>query len=109
MKNKLLLLIGVFTLFSLSIASAKSYEIVFSRPARIGDTQLAAGKYNLKVDGSQTTFTSADNGKSLKTTAKVETSDKKFDQTEVKVKQDANGERVESIRLQGSKSELHFN
>ena len=109
MKKRFLCLIGVLTLFALSIASAKTYEIVLSSPAKVGNTQLAAGRYDLKVKGPEATFINVADGKSVKLTAKVETSDRKFDQTEVKMIKDANGERVESIRLEGSKSELRFN
>ena len=63
MTTKSLLFIG--TLALASIASAKSYDIVLSAPAKAGAVQLSAGEYSLKVQGSNAVFTNVDTGKSF--------------------------------------------
>jgi hypothetical protein len=107
MTNRLLL-VGALALASLSLASAKSYDITLTQAAKAGSAQLAAGQYRLKIDGSNAIFTNLDNNKSVTVPVKVENAAKKFDQTAVDTT-DANGtSKVESIELGGSTTKLGF-
>ena len=107
MTNRLLL-VGALALASLSLASAKSYDITLTQAAKGGSVQLAAGQYRLKVEGSNAVFTNVDNNKSVTVPVKVESAEKKFDQTAIDTK-DANGSpTVEAIELGGSTTKLEF-
>jgi hypothetical protein len=102
MTSKSLLLIG--TLALAGIASAKSYDIVLSAPAKAGSVQLAAGEYSLKVQGSNAIFTNVETGKSVTAAVKVENGAKKFEQTAV----DSTGNQIKSIELGGSNTMLEL-
>jgi hypothetical protein len=107
MTNRLLL-VGALALASLSLASAKSYDITLTQAAKAGSAQLAAGQYRLKIDGSNAIFTNVDSNKSVTVPVKVENAAKKFGETAVDTT-DANGtSTVESIELGGSTTKLGF-
>ena len=108
MTNRLLL-VGALALASLSLASAKSYDITLTQAAKAGSVQLTAGQYRLKVKGSNAVFTNVDNNKSVTVPVKVESAEKKFDQTAIDTT-DADGTpKVESIELGGSTTKLSSN
>jgi hypothetical protein len=100
MTSKSLLFIG--TLALAGIASAKSYDIVLSSPAKAGSVQLAAGEYSLKVKGNSAVFTNVETGKSVSAPVKVENATKKFDQTAV----DSTADQITAIELGGSTTKL---
>jgi hypothetical protein len=107
MTNRLLL-VGALALASLSLASAKSYDITLTQAAKAGSVQLAAGQYRLKVDGSNAVFTSVDGNKSVSVPVKVESAEKKFDQTAVETNDSNGASKVEAIELGGSTTKLEF-
>ncbi len=105
---KTLFLAGVLSLASLTVASAKSYEIVLSAPTKVGAVQLKPGQYTLKVQGSNAVFTSLDTNKSYTTPVKVENGDTKFDSTKVQSAKQGDTDQVNEIDLGGSKTKLGF-
>jgi len=105
---KKLLAIGALTLFSLSILSAKTYQITITAPTKAGSAQLKPGEYRLKVDGSNATFTDVNSSKSVTTPVNVENGDKKYDDTRVQITRDGDTDRMEDIELGGSKTKLEF-
>lgn len=105
---KKLLAIGVLTLSSLSLLSAKTYEILISAPTKAGSVQLKAGQYTVKVEGSNAIFTEVKSSESFTTPVQVETGDKKFDDTKIQRTKDGNTDRLEEIQLGGSKTKLEF-
>jgi len=107
MKNRLFL-VGALTLASLSLASAKTYDIILTQPSKAGNVQLAAGEYRLKLQGSNAVFTNLDSNKSVSVPVKVENAAKKFDQTAVDTTQSNGSATVESIELGGSTTKLGF-
>ncbi|SPE38545.1 conserved exported hypothetical protein [Candidatus Sulfopaludibacter sp. SbA6] len=110
---KKLLATGVLTLFSLSLLSAgtpraKSYEITIVSLTKAGSVQLKPGQYKVKVEGSNAIFTDVNSSKSVTTPVKVETGDKKFDDTTVQITKDGDTNRLDEIGLGGSKTKLEF-
>ena len=105
---KKFLVVAGLALSSLTVVSAKTYDIVLSNPTKVGSVQLKPGQYKLKVDGSNAVFTDANSSKSFTTPVKVETGDKKFDDTRVQSTKDADGDRINQIDLGGSKTKLGF-
>jgi hypothetical protein len=105
---KKLFLTGVLCLASLSIVSAKSYDIVLSTPTKAGSVQLKPGQYRLKVEGAKATFTQVDTDKSFTTEVKVQTVEKKFDQTKVGTTKDGEDNKIQDIELGGSTTRLEF-
>ena len=108
MTKKSLLWVGTLALFSLAVASAKSYDIALPSPAKVGTTQLAAGKYTLKVEGSNAVFKNLDNGKTVTVAFQSESVAKKYDQTAVGMSEQKDGEHLKFIELGGSKTKLEF-
>ena len=104
---KKLLVVGLMSLASLSILSAKTYSITVSNTVKVGGVELKAGQYKLKVDGSNAIFTDT-NQKTVTTPVKVEEADKKFDTTRVQSTKDGDTERMQEIDLEGSKTKLTF-
>jgi len=105
MKLKSLIAIGVF---GLSMLSAKSYEIILDNAAKAGNLDLKAGKYNVNVDASKVCFTDVNSGKSVETTAKIVSSDKKFDSTMIDTKQVNGATQIDEIDLGGTKTKVQF-
>ena len=105
---KKLFVVGLLSLASLAILSAKTYTITVSNPTKVGSVQLKAGQYKLKVEGSNAIFTDVNNQKSVTTPVKVETGDKKVDSTRVQSTKDGDAERIQEIDLGGSKTKLTF-
>ena len=106
--KKSLLLIGLLSLSSLSFAGTKAYELTLGSPAKVGALQLAPGHYKVKLDGGTAVFTDTRTQKSVSTAVKVETSAKKFSDTIVDSVKDGAADRVESIKLGGSTTQLDF-
>ncbi len=108
MTAKSFLIVGAMGLMSMGIASAKSYDVVLSSPAKAGNTELKAGEYKLKVEGSQAVFTDVETSKSLSAPAKVENGNKKFEQTVVETSTGSGMDQLNAIELGGSTTKLEF-
>ena len=106
--KKTSLLIGVFALASLAFAGGKTYNVTLSKAAKVGSLQLVAGNYQLKVDGANAVFTEVETSKSFTTPVKVESTDKKFDTTQVNASKEGGTDVVKDIELGGSKTKLDF-
>lgn len=100
--------IGVLTLSSLCILSAKTYQITITSLTKAGTVQLKAGQYTLKVQGNNAVFTSLDNDKSYTVPVKVEAAGAKFDDTQVQSTKDGDTEKIQEIDLGGSTTKLGF-
>ena len=105
---KKLILAGVLSLASLTIVSAKSYEIVLSSPTKVGTVQLKPGQYTLKVQGSNAVFTEVETSKSFTTPVKVENGNTKFDETKIQSSKQGDTDQIQEIDLGGSKTKLGF-
>jgi hypothetical protein len=108
MKLRSLLLTGALALSSISLLSAKSYDIILSSPAQAGSLHLAAGEYTVKVQGTNAVFTKVDSGKKVTAPVKVEKTGKKFDYTAVESTNVNGTEQVKGIELGGSTTLLQF-
>jgi len=108
MTSKSLILAGALALSTLCIANAKTYEITLAAPTKVGNVQLKAGQYRLKVDGSNATFTAVETDKSVSTPVKVQTTDKKFDNTRVDADKEGTTDVIKDIELGGSKMRIEF-
>jgi hypothetical protein len=101
-------IVAALALSSLTVVSAKTYDIVLSNPTTVGSVQLKPGQYKLKVEGANAIFTDANSSKTFTTPVKVETGDKKFDDTRVQSTKDGSGDKINEIDLGGSKTKLGF-
>ena len=109
MTKRSLLLLGVLAMSILSIASAKSYTITFASPTMVGSSQLAAGDYTLKVDGSNAVFTNVNSNKSVTAPVKIENGAKKYNVTSVDTNGEGAAQHIIDIQLGGSTTKLDFN
>jgi hypothetical protein len=105
---KKFLVVAALALSSLTVVSAKTYEITLSGPTKAGNVQLKPGQYKLKVEGANAIFTEINSSKSFTTPVKVETTEKKFEDTKVQTTKDGNVDKIEEIDLGGSKTKLGF-
>jgi hypothetical protein len=108
MNTRSLLIVGALTLSSLGIASAKSFDVVLSARAMAGNTELRAGEYKLKVEGSQAVFTDQQSSKSFAVPVKIENRDRKFDRTIVESSNQNGMDNIQTIQLGGSTTTLEF-
>ncbi len=108
MSAKSLLLAGVLVISSISLASAKTYEISLAGPTKAGNLTLKPGQYRLKVEGTTATFTFVETSKQFTTTVKIDTADKKFDDTRVDANKDGGTDVIKDIELGGTKTKLEF-
>ena len=108
MTKKLLLWVGVLTLFTVAIVSAKTYEIVFSTPVQVGTVQLAPGTYKLSVEGSNAIFTDTKTRKSVTVPARVEDGNAKYDVTSLESSGEGAATQIGGIKLGGTKTRLGF-
>jgi hypothetical protein len=106
--KKSLVLGVVLSLSSLCFAGQKSYEVIFSAPATVGDVKLPAGEYKVKVDGANAVFTDTNSQKSVSTAVKVETAAKKFQYTAIDATKKGDIDTVNAIELGGSTTKLEF-
>ena len=89
--KKSLVLGVVLSLSSICFAGQKSYDVIFSAPAKVSGVKLPAGEYKVKVDGANAIFTDS-KSKTVSVFVKVETGSKKFAYTSV-----AGGLRITSV------------
>ena len=108
MTIKSMLLVGVLCLSSLPLANAKSYAIRLTEPSVIGSTQLPAGDYKVKVEGTNAVLTNLDKDKTYTATVKIDTEDRKFDQNAVITDKSNGANHLKSIEVGGSKTRLEF-
>jgi phosphoribosylformylglycinamidine (FGAM) synthase-like amidotransferase family enzyme len=108
MTTRSLLIVGALTLSSLGIANAKSFDVILGAPAMAGNTQLKAGEYKLKVEGTQATFTESQTSKSVTVPVKIENGDHKFGQTSVETSNQNGMDNIQAIDLAGSNTKLEF-
>jgi hypothetical protein len=108
MTIKSLILTGALAVASLSVASAKSYDIVLANNTKVANVQLKAGEYKVKVEGSNAIFTAVESGKTFTAPAKVETAPKKFDLTAVDTSKDGDTDQISAIELGGTTTKLEF-
>jgi hypothetical protein len=108
MKSRTFLLAAILALFTLSVASAKTYDIMFSSPTKAGNLQLKAGEYRLTVNGTKAVFTDVNTTKSFTTEVKVENSDTKFNDTKIESSTEGSSSVLKDIELGGSKTKIDF-
>jgi hypothetical protein len=105
---KPLFMVGALTLASFGIASAKSYDITLGSPAQLGATQLKAGEYKVKVEGSQVTLTDLKDMKTYTAPVRIEHAGQKFGQTSVQTRNQNGVDQVFEITLGGSDTKLEL-
>lgn len=108
MRTKWLITFAVAAVSVASAARMKSYEITFDRPAMVGNVQLPAGQYSMKVDATTIHFKNLETGKTADATGKVATATEKFDGTG-SVSENSNGSlKVKEIDLGGTTTKIQF-
>jgi hypothetical protein len=105
---KSLLCIGVLSLSTLSIASAKSYGLLLSAPTKAGTVQLMPGSYKLKVEGSNAIFTEQQTLHSFTVPVKIQNGTKKYSSTQIDTAKQGDMDQIQTIELEGSTTQLAF-
>lgn len=108
MEMKSVFIIGALALASLNVASAKTYDITLGAPTRVGNAELKAGQYKVRVDGSQVVFTNAQNAKLFTVQVKIENNATRFEQTTIHSDSRNGTDSLREIDLGGSTTKLEF-
>jgi hypothetical protein len=105
MKKTILVLLA---LTSIALAGTKRYDVMFGSPAVLNGMEVQSGQYQLSVDGSKVTLVNSSTHKTFETTATVQTSEKKYNDTIVQSKHVDGKDLVNEIQLGGTKTALDF-
>jgi hypothetical protein len=98
----------LFAALGLSIAGAKSYQILLDTPAKIGSMDLKPGTYSVAImDNSKIRFTDA-TGKAVEASATIGTAEKKFASTLVDTFKVNGVTQIREIDLGGTKTKIQF-
>jgi predicted glycosyltransferase involved in capsule biosynthesis len=108
MKTTSVLLAGVLAIFTLSYASAKTYDISLASAVKAGSAQLKAGAYKLTVDGNKVTFVDVKSKQSFTTDGKIENAPKSYDFTRLDTATEGGATVVKDIEVGGSKIKIDF-
>ena len=109
MKNmKSLILAAALGLASMTVASAKTYNVVLPENAIAGSTQLAAGSYTVNVTPRFAMFTNTENNKSVMVLYRLDSTGTTYEHTAVDLKTEAGAQRIESIELENTGNKLEF-
>lgn len=109
MTVKSLLITGALAVASLSIASAKSYDIILSSPTKVTNVQLKPGEYRVQLKGNDAVFTEVESGKKFTAPASLKTADRKYDVTAVDTDKKADADHMQAIELGGTNTKVEFN
>ena len=99
---------AIFAFAAVSVMSAKSYDITFDQPAKVGNVSLPAGHYSVKVDGNMLHFKNLDTGKTIEATGKLGTAAQKFDSTSSTSNAENGVLKVKEIDLGGTTTKVEF-
>jgi hypothetical protein len=103
MLNKFLVAFAILALaaaFAGTVPSVHSYRITLAQPTMVNGTELKPGEYKLTVDAAKITLVKGK--ESVESNVKIETADKKFDDTALRF----SGNVLAEIRLGGTKTRI---
>jgi hypothetical protein len=93
-----------FAAVALAVCAGKTYTITLHSPAVAGATELKPGEHTVQlVDGNAIVI---DGKTDTRTPVKVETANRKFDETSVRIDSDGGKAHIREIRLGGSTTRL---
>ena len=107
MTSKSFLIASALTFASLGIAGVKTYDITLNSPVKAGDSQLKAGQYKLRIEGTQATFT-GENRDAVTVPVTIEHAGQKFDQTAVETEDKDGVTSIHDIELGGSDTRVEL-
>jgi hypothetical protein len=108
MTAKSLTLVLALAASTVTIASAKSWNIYVDQSAQAGSLTLPAGNYSVKVNGDTATFRNQDTAKMYTAPAKIENVAKKYSDTAVESVKEGDTEKIQAIDLGGTTQRLEF-
>ncbi|MCL4402110.1 MAG: hypothetical protein M1436_05535 [Acidobacteria bacterium] len=104
MTKKLLL---AFATLALTVASAKTYSLTLYQAVTLSGHELQAGQYKVELNGEKVVLRSG--RESTEAAVKVETGANKFSSTSVRFDSADGKNRIQEIRLGGTKMKLVVN
>lgn len=96
-----------FATVAIAVASAasNSFKVNLDHNTWVGGTELKAGEYKVQAEGDKITLSQGKNSTPVTVPAKVETADKKFDTTQLRVD---SKQKLEEIRVGGTTMRIVF-
>ena len=98
----------VFAVMGLSVANAKTYQVILDSAYKAGNVTLKAGRYEVAVDSSKVRFRDLSSGKSTETEGKIVNSDRKFENTSINSSKDGATSEIHEINLGGTATKIVF-
>ena len=108
MKARNLVLSLVLAILSVTAVFAKSYQLTFSAPTKIGTVVFKPGVYHMSLNGTKATFRNDSDREVAAMEVKVQNTDTKNSDTVVDTQKDGTDITVKDIRLGGSKVMVEF-
>ena len=105
---KSLILTGALALSSMTLASAKTYNLNLIAPATAGTVQLKAGQYKLNIEGRVAKFTSVETNKTVLLPVRFDNGMISYDRTALDQKTVGGVQHIDSIELEDSNSKIQF-
>ena len=105
---KKFVLAGVLSLSAICFAGTKTYEINLTAPAKAGNVTLAKGAYKLQIQGTNAVFTDEKTRQTFTAPVKIGTTTRKNQFTSVDTATDAGSDKITSIELGGSNTQIAF-
>jgi len=94
-------------LAGMAIASTKSYTVTFFEPSVVGGTELKAGSYRVEIQDQKIVIKNGH--ESAEASVKVETNETRYSTTTVRYADSGGKNKVEEIRVGGTKMKLVLN
>lgn len=107
MLQRIMMLALLCVLIISAKTGVKTYSFNLKEPAIVGSAQLKAGDYRVKVNADQVLLMDKD-GKVIETNAKLETAERKFDNTAILTNDGEGAHRIVCIQLGGSSHSVVF-
>ena len=96
-------ILALATAFAGTVPSARSYHITLAQAAVVNGTELQPGDYRLSVDTTKITLVKGK--QTVESPARVDSVEKKFDDTAIRY----TGKAIAEIRLGGTKTRIVLN
>jgi len=106
MKN--VILAAALALASMTLASAETYNVALHASTKVGNTELVAGTYTLKLNGPVAVFTNVETGRRKMVLVHSTQSNIDYTRTAIELVDQNGSQRMEAIEIEETNNKLEF-